>query len=88
MADPAVLVATVFFFCWYYPIGFYRNAVATNTVHERGALTYLYMLQFFFFTSTFATAIIAGMEQAETAGNIANLLFSMSLVFCGCVSHC
>lgn len=44
---------------------------------------WLYMQVFFLFTSTFATAIIAGMELAETAGNIANLLFSLCLIFCG-----
>lgn len=81
--DPAVLAATVFFFCYYYPIGYYNNAIPTNTVHLRGALMWLYVVGFFLFTSTFATAVIAGIEMAETAGNIANLMSILCLVFCG-----
>ena len=42
---------------------------------------FLYTQQFFLFTATFAFAIIAGMELAETAGNIAQLLFSLTLIF-------
>ncbi|WRT64451.1 uncharacterized protein IL334_001383 [Kwoniella shivajii] len=79
----SMLVGTLFFFCWYYPIGYYRNAVPTNTVHVRGALMWLYMQVFFLFTSTFATAIVAGMDLAETAGNIAQLMFSLCLIFNG-----
>lgn len=78
-----VLVATVFFFCWYYPIGYYRNAEYTDTVNVRGAIMWLYMVLFFWFTSTFAIAVVAAMESAETAGNIANLMFSLCLIFCG-----
>lgn len=45
------------------------------------------MVQFFWFTATFAIAIIAGMDSAETAGNVANLMFSLCLIFCGYVQH-
>ena len=79
----SILVGTVFYFVWYYPIGYYHNAAFTNTVHIRGFLTWLYTVQFFLYTSTFATAVVAGIESPETAGNIANLLFSMCLIFCG-----
>ncbi|KAL1410781.1 Multidrug resistance protein [Vanrija albida] len=79
----SLFVGTIFFFCWYYPIGYYRNAVVTDTVHERGALMWLFIEAFMLFTSTFATMIVAGIELAETAGNIANLLFSLCLMFCG-----
>jgi ATP-binding cassette subfamily G (WHITE) protein 2 (PDR) len=44
---------------------------------------FLYIESFLIFTSTFATMVIAAMDTAETAGNIANLMFSLSLVFCG-----
>ena len=79
----SVLVATVFFLCWYYPIGYYRNAEWTDTVNVRGLLMWIYMQMFFLFTSTFAVAIVAAMDSAETAGNIANLMFSLCLIFCG-----
>ena len=79
----SALCAVVLFFTWYYPIGLYQNAVPTNTVHERGALMFLLILAFLIFTCTFATMVIAGIPDAETGGNIANLAFSLTLVFCG-----
>jgi ABC-type multidrug transport system permease subunit len=79
----AVLCAVIIFLTWYYPIGLYANAEPTHAVHERGALMFLFILSFLLFTCTFAHMAIAGIPDAETGGNIANLLFSLSLVFCG-----
>ena len=79
----ATLAGALLFFCWYYPIGLYNNAIPTDTVTERGAQTFLLILAFLYFSSTFAHMIIAGIETAETAGNIASLLFSLCLLFCG-----
>ena len=75
------LMAVVMYFCWYYPIGMYHNA--TDNLHERGALMFLLIFMFLIFTSTFAHMVIAAIEDAETGGNIANLMFSLCLVFCG-----
>ena len=75
--------ATLLFFTWYYPIGLYANAAVTDTVTERGALMWLFVLAFLLFSSTFAHMVIAGIDTAETGGNIANLMFSLSLIFCG-----
>ncbi|KAI9831805.1 MAG: hypothetical protein M1819_004702 [Sarea resinae] len=80
------LMAVVMFLCWYYPIGLYRNAEPTGAVHERGALMFLLIWTFMLFTSTFTNMIIAGIETAETGGNIANLLFSLTLIFCGVIA--
>jgi ABC-type multidrug transport system permease subunit len=77
------LMALLMFFCWYYPVGFYRNAEPTGAVKERGALFFLFLWQFMLFTSSFAFAAIAGVSTAETAGNIANLLFVLVVIFCG-----
>jgi ABC-type multidrug transport system permease subunit len=77
------LMAVLIYFCYYYPIGLYRNAEPTGTVTERGALMFLLIWTFMLFTSTFAHMIIAGVEVAETGGNIAQLMFSLTLVFCG-----
>ncbi|KAL9097316.1 MAG: hypothetical protein Q9165_000743 [Trypethelium subeluteriae] len=77
------LAAVLLFFTWYYPIGLYRNAEPTNTVHERGALMFLLVWTFLLFTSTFADLAVAGIPDAETAGNLANLAFSLCLIFCG-----
>ena len=77
------LMAVPAFLAWYYPIGFFRNAVPTNSVTERSGTMFLLIWIFFMFSSTFSSMIIAGVEQAETGGNIAQLLFSLTLVFCG-----
>jgi ATP-binding cassette, subfamily G (WHITE), member 2, PDR len=77
------LMAVIMFFSWYYPIGLYRNAEPTDTVTERGGLMFLYIWAFLLFTSTFTDLVVAGIETAETAGNIAQLLFSLTLIFCG-----
>ena len=75
------LMAVIMFFCYYYPVGLYNNA--GSDLHERGALFFLFMLQFLLFTSTFTNMVIAGMDSAETGGNLANLAFSLCLIFCG-----
>ncbi|KAF2258149.1 putative multidrug resistance ABC transporter [Lojkania enalia] len=77
------LMAVLIYFCWYYPIGLYRNAEPTDAVTLRGAQMFLFVWTFLLFTSTFAHLAIAGIEMAEAGGNIANLCFSLCLVFCG-----
>lgn len=77
------LMAALIFFCWYYPIGLYRNAEPTDAVTLRGGQMFLFLWMFLLFTSTFAHMVIAGIEMAETGGNVANLCFSLCLVFCG-----
>ncbi len=71
------------FFCFYYPIGLQNNTTYTDSTSERGALFFLYIVSFYIFTCTFAHMIIAGMSDADTASNIANILFSFTLLFCG-----
>ncbi|KAK2764595.1 hypothetical protein FQN54_009290 [Arachnomyces sp. PD_36] len=78
-----ILMAVPAFFCWYYPIGLQNNAVAADAVLERGGTMFLLILVFMMFTSTFSSMIIAGVEQAETGGNFAQLLFSLCLIFNG-----
>lgn len=78
-----ILMAVPAYFCWYYPIGLYRNAYPTDSVTERGGTMFRLILIFMMFTSTFSSMIIAGIEQPETGGNIAQLLFSLCLIFNG-----
>ncbi|KAK9463806.1 ABC-2 type transporter-domain-containing protein [Lipomyces oligophaga] len=78
-----ILCAVISFFCWYYPIGFYKNAEATGAVHERGALMFLLILVFFIHQSTFGQMAVAGVDLAETASQFVNLCFSLCLIFCG-----
>ncbi|GKT50064.1 ZEB2-regulated ABC transporter 1 [Colletotrichum spaethianum] len=81
------LMAAIMYFCWYYPVGLYQNAIPADQVAERGALMFLYLLVFMLFTSTFTDFIIAGFETAEAGGNIANLLFMLCLIFCGVLAN-
>ncbi|KAL2015963.1 hypothetical protein VTK56DRAFT_4498 [Thermocarpiscus australiensis] len=77
------LMAALMYFCWYYPVGLQANAAVAGQTTERGALMFLLLVAFLLFTSTFTDFIIAGFETAEAGGNIANLLFSLCLIFCG-----
>ena len=77
------LMAVLIFFCWYYPIGLVKNAKPAHQVTERGGLMFLLIWEFLLWCSTFTNMTIAAIETAETGGNIANLAFSLTLIFCG-----
>ncbi|KAI9732526.1 MAG: hypothetical protein M1834_003861 [Cirrosporium novae-zelandiae] len=77
------LMSVFVFVTWYYPIGLQKNAEFTDSVASRGGLMFLLIWQFLMFTTTLSSMVIAGMEKAETGGNIASLMFSMTLIFCG-----
>ncbi|KAK8098039.1 ABC transporter CDR4-like protein 3 [Apiospora kogelbergensis] len=81
------LMAVIMYFCWYYPVGLYKNAAAADQVTERGALMFLLILAFMLFTSTFTDMIIAMFETAESGGNMANVLFMLCLIFCGVLAR-
>ncbi len=79
------LMAVFTFVAWYYPIGFYRYAELTNALAERGGTMFLFMWVYMLFMSTFGHMVQAGVDLAEIGGNYANLLFMISLIFCGSV---
>ncbi len=79
------LMGVILFFTWYYPIGLYRNAIPTDAVTERGGLMFLFLWSFLMFAGTFTHFVTAGVETAENAGNIGNLMFSLCLIFNGFV---
>jgi ATP-binding cassette subfamily G (WHITE) protein 2 (PDR) len=76
-------MAVVCFFVWYYPIGFYRNASATDTVSSRGLLAFLLFWGMFLFASSLAHLLIAGISSEDIAAAIATLIFIMMYAFCG-----
>ncbi|KAJ3483199.1 hypothetical protein NLG97_g7364 [Lecanicillium saksenae] len=80
------LMGVFMYVCWYYPVGLYRNAEPTDAVHECGALMFLYLVVFMIFSGTFSTMVIAPFQNAEAGGNVANLLYTMMLIFCGVIS--
>ncbi|KAE8379057.1 ABC-2 type transporter-domain-containing protein [Aspergillus bertholletiae] len=63
--------------------GSYYYAVDGVQSSSRQGLALLFFLQFFVYASTFADMIIAALPDAETAGAIVTLLFSMVLAFNG-----
>lgn len=77
------MVSVLSFVVVYYPVGLYRNASATDSVHERGFQFFMLVWVYYLFMSTFAQMVIAGIETAETGGNVATLLFSLTLLMCG-----
>ncbi|KAF2216500.1 hypothetical protein CERZMDRAFT_93790 [Cercospora zeae-maydis SCOH1-5] len=89
MADALVevpwncLMGVIMFCAWYYPIGLQQNAEVAGQVVERGGLMFLFILAFMLYVGTFTSMTLAGVDSAEAAGMITNLLFSFSLIFCG-----
>jgi ATP-binding cassette, subfamily G (WHITE), member 2, PDR len=77
------LMGLIMFVSYYYPVGLNRNAEPTDAVSERGALMFLFILSFLLFISTFTHMIISAIDNAVTGGNLANMLFTMMIVFCG-----
>ncbi|CEP62345.1 pleiotropic drug resistance family ABC transporter LALA0_S05e03554g [Lachancea lanzarotensis] len=78
-----IFAGTIGFLVYYYPVGFYSNASYAGQLHERGALFWLYATAFYVFTGSMAQLVVAGQEVAQAAGQIASLLFTLSLSFCG-----
>jgi len=74
-----IVLGIVVYGSYYYPI-YTTNGIQSS---ERQGLILLFCIQFFVFGSTFAHALIAGLPDAETAGNIATFMFSLTLVFNG-----
>lgn len=63
--------------------GWYWAVFGKNQSGEQRGLMLLLVVQFMIFVSTFAHMVIAALPDAETAGNIATLLFTMMLTFNG-----
>ncbi|KAF9261288.1 hypothetical protein L218DRAFT_841240, partial [Marasmius fiardii PR-910] len=58
------LAGTLTFFCWFYPIGLWRNPEPTDAVTERKRIE---------------VSLHFDIYSAEAGGGIANLSFSLSL---------
>jgi ABC-type multidrug transport system permease subunit len=43
----------------------------------------LFCIEIFIFASTFAHMVVAALPDAQTAGTVATLLFSMTMIFNG-----
>ncbi|OGE56227.1 hypothetical protein PENARI_c003G04364 [Penicillium arizonense] len=72
-----IFIGVISWACYYYPI--YGSTQAS----QRQGLMLLFVVQFYIFTSTFASLVISSLPDAETGGTIATLLFIMALTFNG-----
>ncbi|CDH14452.1 probable Pleiotropic ABC efflux transporter of multiple drugs [Zygosaccharomyces bailii ISA1307] len=78
-----IFAGTMAFFIYYYPVGFYSNASMAGQLHERGALFWLYSIAFYVYIGSMAIFAISFNELEANAANLASLLFTMTLSFCG-----
>jgi len=74
-----ILLGIMVYASFFYPI-FTSEGIPSGA---RQGTILLLVVQFFVFTSTFAHMLISALPDAETAGNIATLMFSMTLTFNG-----
>lgn len=72
-----VLAGVISWASYYYPI------YGANQADHRQGLMLLFVVQFYIFTSTFASLVISALPDAETGGTIATLMFMMALTFNG-----
>ncbi|KAJ8131104.1 hypothetical protein O1611_g2521 [Lasiodiplodia mahajangana] len=77
------ITSVLLFLVWYYPTGLWKNGDPDFTQTQRGGLTFGFLWIFCIFMSTLSQAIAAGIEQAEVAVHIAQLVSSLWLIFCG-----
>ncbi|KAG7660524.1 uncharacterized protein J8A68_005943 [[Candida] subhashii] len=78
-----IAVGTLAFFCWYYPAGFYLNAIPTHQVASRGVLMWMLVCSFMVYATSMGHLVISFNEVPINAGNVGHLLFSFCLIFCG-----
>ncbi|KAJ5082669.1 hypothetical protein N7532_011712 [Penicillium argentinense] len=72
-----IFVGVIAWACYYFPI------YGANQAPNRQGLMLLFVVQFYMFTSTFASFVISALPDAETGGTIATLMFIMTLTFNG-----
>lgn len=72
-----IFVGIIAWACYYYPV------YGAEQASQRQGLMLLFVVQFYIFTSTFASLVIAALPDAETGGTIATLMFIMALTFNG-----
>lgn len=77
------LLAVVSLAAWYFPLGLYHNAIATDQLNERAGLVFLLLWSYMIFCSTFAQMVATIMPDAATGVSISSLLYSLCLIFSG-----
>ncbi|AET41310.1 uncharacterized protein Ecym_8014 [Eremothecium cymbalariae DBVPG len=78
-----VIVGTLSFFCYYYAVGLYNSASVAHQLTERGLLFWLFSIIYYVYVGSAGQAAIAGVQNIESAGNLASMVFTLCLSFCG-----
>ena len=76
------VVAVLTFVVFFYAVG-YQNGIPLSQQAERAGLMLVLIWQYFLFTSTLSYAVVAGLQHAQAAVNIAQLIFCMCTMFAG-----
>ncbi|OCK82353.1 ABC-transporter [Lepidopterella palustris CBS 459.81] len=71
-----IVLGVLVYACYYYPVFGIQSS-------ERQILIMLFCIQVFIFASTFAHMIIVALPDTQTAGAIATLMFSLTMIFNG-----
>ena len=82
-----ILIGTLAFICWFYPVGFYRNMELTHSVSERSALTWLNAVTLYMFITTYAQASCIAFDNKEIGGQMAIAFFSTSFHYSGILRY-
>ncbi|KAI9148217.1 ABC-2 type transporter [Paramyrothecium foliicola] len=77
------LLSIFTFICWFYPMGLYRNAQETNSVHARSFNVWAQVWVLFVWAGTIAHMLIVAFESEQMAGALFNLMFVLMFTFCG-----
>jgi ATP-binding cassette, subfamily G (WHITE), member 2, PDR len=88
-----IVIGILVYACYYYlvfgyhiPLFGLKNFVLNVTriqSSERQVLILLFLIEYFVFASTFAYMIAIALPDAQTAGTVVTLLFSMTMIFNG-----
>lgn len=76
-------MAVILLATWYFPLGMYLKVSTSAELSERAGLTFLFLWSFMLFSSPFSHMVVAALPDAALGVNIASLLWSLSLIFCG-----
>ncbi|CAN3356086.1 pleiotropic ABC efflux transporter of multiple drugs Cdr1p [Diutina catenulata] len=80
------MIGLVAFFCWYYPVGLYRNAEPTDQVNPRATLVWLFLMTFYVYASTIGHLCASFIEITQNASNLGMSLLTLCLTFCGVIA--
>ncbi|XBW37937.1 hypothetical protein QEN19_003519 [Hanseniaspora menglaensis] len=77
------LAGAIGFLCFYYPVGIYKNASVDGQLSERSGLFFMYSVAYFIWIGSMSSMVAAPFDDPQAGGNLANLMFTMSIMFNG-----